>query len=146
MKKILIFCFVILILSSVKVVAHPASSMSIDYDIESKELIVSMTHIVADPADHYISNITIEKNNVFYKSFEYISQPTSSSFTYNYSGIDAEVGDMFSVVSICNKGGQKSAILTVGPSTGDSKTPGFEILFVIFAIVLVLFCKAKKIK
>jgi len=73
MKKILIFCFVILVLSSVKVVAHPASSMSIDYDIESKELIVSMTHIVADPADHYISNITIEKNNVFYKSFEYIS-------------------------------------------------------------------------
>lgn len=146
MKSYLIFGFVIFILFSINASAHSPSSMSINYDKETKMLSVSITHIVDNPEDHYIYNITIEKNNNFYKSFDYTSQPSSSSFTYNYNDIDSINGDMFSVTARCIKGGQISKSLTVGSSTGDTNTPGFEIIFFIFAIALILFWKANKIK
>jgi hypothetical protein len=146
MKNVLIFGFIIFVLFSINASAHSPSSMSINYDNETKILVVSITHIVSNPEEHYIYNITIEKNNNFYKSFDYTSQPSSSSFTYNYSDIDSINGDMFSVTARCIQGGQISKSLTVGSSTGDTTTPGFEIIFVILAIVLVLFWKTKKIK
>ena len=144
MKKVLIFGFIIFVLLSFKVVAHSPSSMNINYDIETKEMTVSITHTVSNPANHYIYNITIERNNEFYRSYEYTNQPTNSYFSYNYSGIEGEVGDMFSVVASCIQGGQISKSLTVGSDTGESATPGFEIIFVICAIALILFWKAKK--
>ena len=53
---------------------------------------------------------------------------------------------MFSVVASCIQGGQISKSLTVGSDTGESNTPGFEIIFVIYAMALILFWKAKKDK
>ena len=117
---------------SINVTAHSPSSMSINYDAESEKLVVSINHVVSDPTTHYIYNITVEKNNEFYKSFDYTSQPSSSSFTYTYSGIVGEVGDMFSVVARCIQGGQISKSLTVGSSAEDNGTPGFEIIFLLF--------------
>lgn len=146
MKKIIIFVLLLIVLLSIKVVAHSPSSISLDYNKETKELIVTITHIVSDSADHYIYNITIEKNNQFYKSFDYTNQPTTSTFNYNYNGIDAEFGDMLSVVAFCNKGGQKSVSLTVDSNDLNKNTPGFEIITIIFAIALILFCKLRKTK
>ncbi len=83
MKKILIFVLIIFVILSVKAVAHSPSSINLNYNKEAKELIVTITHIVSDPTDHYINNITIEKNNEFYKSYDYTNQPTTSSFNYN---------------------------------------------------------------
>lgn len=137
---------IIFILFSVKVVAHSPSYMSINYDTKAKQLTVDITHIVSDPTVHHIYNISIEKNNEFYRSFDYTSQPTSSSFTYNYSDIDGNVGDMFSVIARCNQGGQISKSLTVGSSAGNTDTPGFEIIILICAVVLILFWKTKKKK
>ncbi len=144
MKKVLMFGLIIFIILSINVTAHSPSSMSINYDVESQELVVSINHIVSDSTTHYIYNITVEKNNEFYKSFNYTSQPSSSSFTYTYSGIVGEVGDMFSVVARCNQGGQISKSLTIGTSTQDNSTPGFEIIVVVCAIALIFFWKRKR--
>jgi hypothetical protein len=141
MKKILIFVLILFELLSVKAIAHSPSSMSLNYNKETKELNVTITHIVSDSTNHYIYNITIEKNNQFYRSYEYTNQPTTSSFTYNYSNIEAEDADTFTVVAFCNKGGQKSASLTVGSNIEDKNTPGFEIIIIICMIVSVLFWK-----
>ena len=146
MKKVLLFGLIVFALISVKVVAHSPTSMTISYDTEAKELVVSITHSVSDPAIHYIYNITVEKNNEFYKGFDYTSQPSTSSFTYNYSDIEGMNSDMFSVVARCIQGGQISKSLTVGSSTVDNGTPGFEIILFVCAIALVLFLKQKKKK
>ena len=146
MKKILIFVLIIFVLLSVKAVAHSPTSINLNYNKEAKELIVTITHIVSDSNDHYIYNITIEKNNEFFRNYDYTNQPTTSSFTYNYNNIEAEDGDTFFIVAFCNKGGQKSASFTVGSSVDNKNTPGFEIIIIIFAIALVLFWKVKNIR
>jgi len=145
MKKMLIFGFILVVMLPLNVTAHSPASMSINYDIESQELVVSINHIVSDSTTHYIFNITVEKNNEFYKSYEYTSQPSSSSFTYTYSGIVGEAGDIFSIVARCNQGGQSSKSLTIGSNASDNGTPGFEIIVVICAIALILFWKRKRI-
>jgi len=145
MKKVLIFGLIIFVILSINVNAHSPSSMSINYDADSEKLIVNINHVVTDPTTHYIYNITVEKNNEFYKNFDYTSQPSSSSFTYTYNSIMSEVGDMFSVVARCNQGGQISKSLTVGSSTQDNGTSGFELIFVLVSVALVLFWQRKRI-
>ena len=145
MRKVLMFCLIIFVILSINVTAHSPSSMSINYDVESEELVVSINHVVSDSTTHYIYNITIEKNNEFYKSYDYTSQSSSSSFTYVYSGIVGTTGDIFYVVARCNQGGQISKSLTIGSSAQDNGTPGFEIIVVICAIALILFWKRKRI-
>lgn len=145
MKKVLIFCFIFFTILSINVTAHSPFSMNINYNFESEELNVSINHVVSDPTTHYIYNITIEKNNEFYKSFDYTSQPSSSSFSYTFSSIVGELGDMFSVIARCNQGGQISKSLTVGSNNQDNSTPGFEIILVLAAVTLVLFWQRKRI-
>lgn len=145
MKMVLMFGLIIFFILSVNVTAHSPSAIDINYDIESEELVVRINHLVSDSTTHYIYNITVEKNNIFYKSFEYTSQPSSSSFTYTYSGIVGATGDMFSVVARCIQGGQISKSLTVGSGTQDNGTPGFEIIVMVCAIALVLFWQQKRI-
>lgn len=145
MKQILMFCFMLFSILSINVAAHSPSSISISYNAESEELIVSITHVVSDSSTHYLYNITVEKNNEFYKSFDYTNQPSSSSFTYTYTNIVGVAGDMFTVVAHCNQGGQISKSLTVGSSVQDTETPGFEILVVLVAITFVLFWQRKRI-
>ena len=144
MKKVLMFGIIIVALLSPTVTAHSPSSINITYTVESQELNVSINHFVSDPTTHYIYNITIEKNNVFYKSYEYTSQPSTSSFTYTYSGIVGEAGDMFSVVARCNQGGQNSKSLTIGSSAQDNGTPGFEFLVVVCALTVIMYWKRKR--
>jgi len=146
MKKFFLFGLIFFALISFKVGAHPPSDMTISYNADVDEFVVSITHSVSDPTTHYIYNVTIEKNNEFYRGFDYTSQPSSLSFTYNYSDIKGDNGDMFSVVARCIQGGQISRSLTVGSSTVDNGTPGFEIILFVYAIALVLFLKQKKKK
>lgn len=145
MNKVLIFGLLLVVILSLHGTAHSPSSMSISYNVESQELIVSINHIVSDSTTHYIDNITVEKNNEFYKSYEYTSQPSSSSFTYTYSGFVGTAGDIFSVVARCNQGGQIIKSLTIGSSAQDNGTPGFELIVVVCAIALILFWKRKRI-
>ena len=145
MKKILLFIWILFVSLSFKATAHSPSSIVLDYNIETKELIVSITHSVSNPDTHYIYNISVEKNNEFYRSYDYNNQPSSSSFNYIYN-VEAEAGDTFFVVASCNQGGQKSTSLTIGGGIEDKKTPGFEIILLIFAIVFILFLKTKKLK
>jgi hypothetical protein len=145
MKKVLIFSLILLMVLSTTAIAHSPSSMIINYNSEKRELIVSITHTVTNPNSHYIYNIKIEKNNGLYKNFNYTSQPTSSSFTYNYSDIAGINGDVFTVSAYCIQGGQISKSLTVGSITQEkNKSPGFELIIFFIAIFLILFLKRKK--
>jgi len=143
MKKVLLFVLIVFVLLSTKAGAHAPSDMSISYDTDAKELTVVITHGVSNPSDHYIDNITIEKNNNFYRGFDYTSQPSSSSFTYTYNNTEGESGDMFSVVARCNRGGQISKSLTVGSTVEDTSTPGFELVLVICGVLFFVLLKRK---
>lgn len=145
MKKSVIIGLIFLIVISAIASAHSPSSMILKYDSEKRELIVNITHTVTDPKSHYIFNIKIEKNNKLYINSNYTSQPTSSSFTYNYSNITAENGDVFTVSANCIQGGQISKSLTLSSNIQEKKgTPGFEIMIFLYAIMLILLLKRKK--
>ena len=99
--------------------AHPASEMSISYNIEKELLNVSITHRVSDSSSHYIDQIIIYKNGEIYASLNYTSQPTNNSFYYSYD-ISANLSDTLEVFTHCNLGGTLTEQLIV--STEDTKS------------------------
>ncbi len=146
----LILFFVFLgIFTAVNVSAHQASDMNLSFNINSQELNVSITHGVSDPQAHYIYVVTISKNNEIYASYDYTSQPTSSSFTYTYV-VNATIGDEIEVFADCNYGGSLTKQITVTSgvsSTDDSSNlihdityyPILGIPFIVYLGIFTLF-------
>ncbi len=99
--------------------AHPASEMSVSYNIEKELLNVSITHKVSDSSSHYIDQIIIYKNGEIYASLNYTSQPTNNSFYYSYD-VSANLSDTLEVFTHCNLGGTLTEQLIV--STEDTKS------------------------
>ena len=62
--------------------AHPPSNVTLNYDLASQILNVTITHTVTDPASHYIKQVDLMKNNETLFSQNYTSQPTTCNFTY----------------------------------------------------------------
>lgn len=122
--------------------AHPASDMKLTYNTDTQELDVSITHSVSDPQAHYIYILTIRKNDEIYKSYDYNSQPTSSSFTYAYI-VNASEGDILEVYTDCNYGGsltEKIKVKSGITSTGDSSNLVHDIAYyLIFGIPFIVY-------
>jgi len=121
-KKIVV-CFVMCLLTvtvyNIDVFAHPPQDMQLEYDFDSQTLSVTITHNTLDPNSHYIYKVEIEKNEVVYLTEEYDNQPTADTFTYTYE-IEADIGDLLSVVAYCSLYGSLTDSLTV---TGDNNPP-----------------------
>jgi hypothetical protein len=65
--------------------AHPPSDVTVSYEESSGDLVVSITHLVDDPATHYVKHVTVRQGNSVVIEQSYTSQPAKSTFTYHYN-------------------------------------------------------------
>jgi len=97
--------------------AHSPSGMSVTYHESSKELIVSITHAVPNPGEHYIHEVTISINGKVVNNSRYTSQPAQDTFTYTYP-VETVTGDEIKVTATCSLAGSLSRTLyNTGPIT-----------------------------
>ncbi len=116
-KKIIIYLAIIANLLSFPlfifpVKAHAPSGMSLDYSFTKQELNVSITHNVVNPGTHFVISVTIRVNGSIAISETYTSQPTASSFMYQYN-ITAGHGASIQTTAECSIGGTISRSLIV---------------------------------
>jgi outer membrane protein assembly factor BamB len=104
---------VLLMLLALPCSAHPPSQVILSYDGENQTLKVTTTHQVSNPASHYIYKIEVEKNGEKILEEEYTSQPSSSTFSYDYP-LNASPGDAIKATAYCVIAGSRSAEITIG--------------------------------
>ncbi len=121
---IIIIMLVIAPFLAMQVSAHTPEDMQLEYDFGEQNLNVTITHNTGDPNTHYIEQVDIKKNDVLYLSEQYSSQPTTSTFTYNYT-VETEDGDVLKVTAICSISGSITRTLTV---VGENQTPGAPVI------------------
>ena len=104
--------------------AHSPSGMSVTYQELSKELLVSITHAVPNPGEHYIQEVTVAINGKVVNDSRYTSQPAPDTFTYTYP-ISTVPGDEIKVTALCSLAGSTSRTLhTTGPiASAPSPSP-----------------------
>lgn len=120
-------CIVVVIaggLLMVPVSAHPPSGMSVTYQELSKELLVSITHAVPNPGEHYINEVTVSVNGKVVNNSRYTSQPSADTFTYSYP-VETVTGDEIKVTATCSLAGSMTRTLhTTGPiASASSASP-----------------------
>lgn len=123
-KKVsLVILTVLIFLSTIisSVYAHPPQDMILSYDIVNQKLNVIITHNVVAPNDHYIETVEIYKNDILIHIENYTSQPSLSTFTYEYD-VQAQVGDTLNVTGICSISGSITRTITIGEPTTDEIT------------------------
>ncbi|MDD2756315.1 MAG: hypothetical protein PHS80_12420, partial [Methanothrix sp.] len=103
---------ILLLILAMPVTAHPPSQVSLAYDSQNQSLKVTTTHQVSDPTSHYIFRIDILKNGKQVITKEYTSQPSSSTFSYDYP-LNASKGDVLKATAYCVIAGSKSSEITV---------------------------------
>jgi hypothetical protein len=138
--------------------AHPASDLVLAYNTSTQELQVTFTHMVANPATHYIGEVEVmsmESGRILQR--QYTSQPTNNTFTYTYP-LALSNGTRITVQGECNLGGEISRSLDIGqvptttittvtttttpPTTTmvpptTTQAPGFVGLLTAFALITV---------
>jgi len=140
-KKKLLLYFVIffslfMLTTGIKVRGNSPASINLSYNITTQTLTAQITHNVADPNTHYIETVEIRVNNTLVATETYNDQPTSSSFTYQYT-ISASNGDVIELLAICNISGSLTGSLTVGSSAQG--IPGYSgILMILIAAFMML--------
>jgi hypothetical protein len=124
------YVFVVLMLVCIplfgfQVMAHPPVDMSLEYEIDTDSLIVTITHETPAPDLHYVNKIVIMKNDVEFLTEEYTSQPTNAVFSYTFNP-DASIGDVIMVTAYCNIQGSITRMLTIEDPNQDDP-PEIEI-------------------
>lgn len=116
---VMVVCLLIPLVS-----AHSPSGMSVTYDELSKELLVSITHDVPNPREHYINEVTVSINGKVVNDSRYTSQPAPNTFTYTYP-IETVTGDEIKVTATCSLAGSITRTLyNTGPiASASSSSP-----------------------
>jgi len=117
--------------------AHPPARIQLVYSEQTGELVMTVTHDVADPATHFVRQAEIRKNGETVISERYSSQPSTDTFTYRYM-VPLSPGDEVVATAECNIGGSATARFIMPGQTGTITTkPGTTPLFVYHAILMV---------
>ncbi len=122
---IFLVLIVVLAMLALPCSAHPPSKVSISYDGENQTLKVTVTHQVSSPASHYVFKIAVDKNGEEILEEEYTSQPSSSTFSYDYP-LNASSGDAIKATAYCVIAGSRSAEITVGDGELQVQQAGEE--------------------
>ncbi len=130
------------------VIAHSPSSMTLEYNSVTERLTVDITHSVADGNTHYVDNVLVTVNGETEVDQDYTSQ-SGSTFSYTYEDMYADENDTIEVLASCNQGGSiTQSIVVSGEKTSsadnDTSTPGFEIVFLFIAFLILLFVLRRK--
>jgi len=107
-----IVCLMIYAACPITANAHRPGSVTLDYDVDTKVLNVTISHSVSNPSKHYVDKVKIALNGELIKTFEYTSQPDDATFTYQYS-IEATKGDELKVKAECSYFGSRTVKLIV---------------------------------
>ena len=104
--------FMLLVMLALPATAHSPAQVSLVYDSQNQSLFVTTTHQVSNPSNHYVFKIAVQKNGEQALTEEYKSQPTTSTFTYDYS-INTTRGDVLKATAYCSIAGSRSAEIIV---------------------------------
>ena len=99
--------------------AHPPSDVQLAFDPGSRNLSVTITHMVADPTTHYVKRVLITGGNSVISNNTYTSQPSPSTFTYSYPIPEGVAGEI-QVEADCSLFGSTTRSIQV---PGDSSAP-----------------------
>ncbi|MBN1236087.1 MAG: hypothetical protein JW999_08580 [Methanotrichaceae archaeon] len=105
--------FMLLVMLTLPATAHSPAQVSLVYDSQNQSLLVTTTHQVSNPSNHYVYKIAVQKNGEQALTVEYKSQPTTTTFTYNYS-INTSKGDVLKVTAYCSIAGSRSTEIIIG--------------------------------
>lgn len=143
-----IFSAILLIGINVDVMAHSASDLNLSYNSTTKELDVTINHVVSDRNSHFIISVEIKVNGITVTTEPYTSQPTTSTFLYQYTNITASNGDTITVIAICNSVGTISRSITVGESVapGIPGYLGFWLIVVLSVITLLTIIRKRIVR
>lgn len=93
--------------------SHEPSSISLNYNAQSKQLNVIVYHYSFDVTVDYIKTVDISINSKPFQTFTYSNQYDKTAATYTYQ-IDAKPGDVIEVTATSTGTGSKTASITVG--------------------------------
>jgi hypothetical protein len=112
MRKQIIFVLLLLAMA-LGLVAHPASNVLVTYSNENHVLSLTISHQVRDAADHFISKVTVKVGNAEILTHKLTMQEslTGGVLLYKLPGLAS--GSRITVITDCNKGGRKTAQITV---------------------------------
>jgi hypothetical protein len=104
--------------------AHPPSDLNLTYDSMTGELRAVFTHRVADPATHYVKEVSITTDGGVVLERKYTSQPSTTTFSYTYP-IQASAGTTITVRGECSLAGEvtRSLVASAGPVQTATITP-----------------------
>ncbi|MFX1329706.1 MAG: hypothetical protein ACFE91_16375 [Promethearchaeota archaeon] len=136
-----IFFIGILSLMAISGKAHNPSSMSLSYDSNTEILSVSIKHTVNNPNSHFIESVEIKLNGSTIINQPYTSQPSTSTFTYQYN-ITAGVGATIQAIATCNQIGSITRSIIVGDDSGGqdgtTEIPGYLGFLIITTLALII--------
>ena len=120
--------------ASVNTRAHAPDDMLLFYDSNADTLSVTITHGVQDNSSHFIGTVSIRVNGSLHPSTPppYSSQPSLTSFTYEYN-VTTNTGSTIQVTATCNISGSLTKSLG-GSTNGDPGIPGYFGLLLITVI------------
>ncbi len=128
-KAVAVFAVALLMAMTISglVRGHTPASLLLEYDFQTQTLYVNITHVVADPNTHYIVSVEIVKNSVQFDFVTYTSQPSTTSFSYQYN-VPAVDGDVIEVTITCVISGFRTEQITVvDPNPPDVEDPTISI-------------------
>jgi len=91
-------------LLAIPAAAHSPADMTVSYDPNTAKISVTITHIVDNTANHYLSRVKVKLNGNVISDPDYKSQPTKDTFTLTYD-VNANAGDEIWVTATCVRGG-----------------------------------------
>jgi hypothetical protein len=117
--------------------AHPPSRLQLAYSEQTREVVMTVTHVVDDPATHFVRKAEIRKNGETAISETYTGQPSKDTFTYRYPLIISPGDELVATVE-CNIGGSATArFIMPGPTATPPQASGSPPLYVYHAILMV---------
>ncbi len=109
-----IICFWLIVFGAGKFPseATPPANLSLEYDLEGQNLLVSMDHITHDPREHRIRLIIVTTEGGEEEKFFYAAQSSPTVHSVKLP-LKASAGDRISVKALCSEAGYAMEELTV---------------------------------
>jgi len=115
------------VLAAGSVWAHPPKDVKIEFDPESKMLMVTAPHDTKDATKHFIGAVEVELNGEKIIEQKFKSQVNADMQMAHYWINDAGAGDTLVVTAACNIAGKKKATFEIAkpevkPAAEPAKT------------------------
>lgn len=111
MKHLLLLA--LFLLAGFNLLAHPAGNVTLQYDATTKLVSVGFEHGVKSALDHFIDSVTLKLNGKTIVTQNMSIQETLAGGSYTYKVLNLKKGDSLEAITNCNKGGKKSAKITL---------------------------------